>query len=255
MRGLAGGVAAALAVASGALASAASAAVALPPMGGPGGGPFEAACPAGLFLWGLELRTGDDVDAARPVCARPVREDAVTGDVAIEPWHGGGGGGIRRLTCPLSRPVVLGLGVVAEGQETFIINSVRLYCGTLTDRPQAQGAQASAVFDGPPYRPSSGWGLTQFTQEPVASAQRCPDGLVASGIRGRSGVWLDALGLICDTPPFSAYVRLVRRSPSDPNAPRMRICARAADSRARNSPVAARLAELCVACLQAKGRC
>jgi hypothetical protein len=35
------------------------------------------------------------------------------------------------------------------------------------------------------------------------STQRCPEGLVAVGIHGRSGVWLDAVGLICGAPQFS----------------------------------------------------
>jgi hypothetical protein len=39
-----------------------------PVVGGGGGGSFEARCPAGQVLGGLELRVGDDVDGIRPLC-------------------------------------------------------------------------------------------------------------------------------------------------------------------------------------------
>jgi len=40
----------------------------LPPIGGQGGSQFVAPCPEGQNVTGFELRTGDDVDAIRPVC-------------------------------------------------------------------------------------------------------------------------------------------------------------------------------------------
>src|SRR5258708_4860451 len=46
----------------------------VPPVGGPGGGEFVALCPPGKLLGGVELRTGDDVDAIRPVCRTPTAE-------------------------------------------------------------------------------------------------------------------------------------------------------------------------------------
>ncbi len=42
--------------------------VTLPPIGGEGGGPFTGRCPQGQLLTGFDLRTGDDVDAIRPLC-------------------------------------------------------------------------------------------------------------------------------------------------------------------------------------------
>src|SRR5260370_9769763 len=40
----------------------------LPLTGGSGGDDFHGRCPQGQFLTGFELRTGDDVDAIRPIC-------------------------------------------------------------------------------------------------------------------------------------------------------------------------------------------
>src|SRR5260221_14715432 len=40
----------------------------LPLLGGRGGGQFVARCPQGQYLTGVELRTGNDVEAIRIIC-------------------------------------------------------------------------------------------------------------------------------------------------------------------------------------------
>src|SRR5436190_18071210 len=70
--------------------------VMLKAIGGGGGGKFDARCPQGQLLAGLDLKTGDDVDAIRPLCV------TATGPAEVGPlvpggiWFGGNGGGERR---------------------------------------------------------------------------------------------------------------------------------------------------------------
>src|SRR5258708_32924711 len=52
------------------LSAQAQSTIILPPIGGAGGGQFVARCPESQHLTGFELRTGDDVDAIRPLCVK-----------------------------------------------------------------------------------------------------------------------------------------------------------------------------------------
>ncbi len=240
----------------------------LPAIGGSGGGQFKANCNAGELLTGFELRTGDDVDAIRPVCAtvsgpsqigpRPLTTDS--GLVPIGPqnglfgglqqvasgWYGGPGGRIERLLCPDSTPIVIGMDVAAEGADTVVVNNIHLYCGQAV-ASQTPAAYPSAIFDAPGYRPSPGaFGFTGKHARLSSGPQRCPDGQVAIGTHGRSGKWLDAMGLICGEPPaFHPAKALGRVTSSSPSGPPRPICDVARQARARNSPAAPGLEAQC----------
>ena len=169
----------------------------LPPIGGDGGGQYIARCPQGRLLTGFELRTGDDVDAIRPLCVNAYGP----GDVGpVEPYPaffgGNGGGNTRQLVCPPDAPVVTGLFVRTEGV-TEVVNNIHLYCGVAANT-QTTSEFPSAVFDGARYSGNNAFGADIAVTR--KSMQRCPEGLVAVGINGRSGRWLDALGLICGVP-------------------------------------------------------
>ena len=244
----------------------------LPPIGGSGGGQFKAPCPAGQNLAGFELRTGDDVDAIRPVCViafgpRDTSAPSLTvgsGLVAIGPqsalfgsmqtlaagWYGGTGGDIEPLLCPQSTPIVIGIDVAAEGADTVIVNNIHLFCGQAL-AAQTADANPSAIFDGPGYTPSPGsFGFNGTESRHRIGSQRCPVGQVAIGMHGRSGKWLDSIGLICDapriTPPPIALGRVQPSRQTKTDAPRP-ICDVAREARARNSPAAPGLEAQCVA--------
>lgn len=179
----------------------------LPATGGPGGGQYAARCAEGAILTGFDLRTGDDVDAIRPLCAA-VRSPTDAG--RIDPWptqFGGNGGGPRSLVCPGDAPLVIGMAVAAEGVKTVIVNNIHLFCGPALAH-QMPAANPTVVFDGPPARHTNAVILPQtgnsVQRTGSGRAQICPDGLVAVGINGRSGIWLDALGLVCGAPPAAA---------------------------------------------------
>jgi hypothetical protein len=245
-------------------------------LGGLGGGQFNDPCPAGQNLTGFELRAGDDVDAIRPVCAfsyspSEISTPLLTTDsglietrlafknaVVLAPgWHGGPGGKLERLLCPASTPIVLGIDVGVEGVDTIIVNSIHLFCGRATINTQALSVNPSAVFELPRYVESPGWlgiGVGGDAARSSHDMQRCPDGQVAVGVHGRSGIWLDAIGLICDAPRLTARPPDGRRpvisavgrvGVAAPSGTQLSICERARSARKRNSAAAPGLEAQC----------
>jgi hypothetical protein len=240
----------------------------LPPLGGSGGGQFVTRCPQDQLLTGFELRTGDDVDAIRPLCVTAygpretsdallttgsgLRGTGIKSVLGIElqelenGWYGGTGGGIRNIICPKDAPIVTGMYVRAEGVYTITVNNIHLFCG-IAATTQQPSEFPSAVFDGP-YAKST---YDFFGGSPVIefdSTQRCPAGLVAVGINGRSGKWLDAVGLICGPPQLgpNPFVKAARRTRTGaPTGPALSICDAAREARARNSPAAPGLEAQC----------
>ena len=214
----------------------------LQPIGGGGGGQFQARCRGSELLAGFELRAGDDVDAIRPLCvtAYGSRETSAASENA---WHGGDGGGPAHVICPRHTPIVTGMFVHAEGMDTLVVNNIHLFCSLAVD-PQVDRSPAVA-FDAPAYQNES-W----FRYGAISSdTQRCPPGQAAVGVHGRSGLWLDAIGLICATPRLA--VKSIGRadpgSPAPSRPPGWTICDAARDARARNSPAAPTLETQCAA--------
>src|SRR5262245_14896556 len=116
-----------------------------------------------------------------------------------------------------------------------------------------------AEFEGPEATAEEGF----FSDVPVTREkgfQSCPCPLVAVGITGRAGKWLDAVGLICAELDPKKAIRAVGRvhvptmkakgRVEVPGAasPAVRpICDQAKEARARNSPAAAGLEQKCSA--------
>ena len=239
----------------------------LPPIGGSGGGQFKAPCGAMQNLTGFELRVGDDVDAIRPVCVvtyGPAKIDTPPltngsglvpgqgsaglfgGQVVSPGWFGGSGGHIERLLCPQHTPIVIGMDIAAEGVDTIVVNNIHLYCG-LAIASQTPQTYPSAVFDAPGYTPSPGWLGIGIGGDPAhlqGGHQICPAGMVAVGLHGRSGKWLDAMGLICGAPRIDTSVKSLGRV-GGPSGPPIPICDAARNARARNSPAAPALEAQC----------
>ena len=224
----------------------------LPLIGSTGGSPFYEACPTGQNLAGLEVRLGDDVDAVRPLCviAYGPTDVGAPGADGTTVWNGGPGGELRAIVCPGEAPVVTG-GFIRSAGRVEAVDFIRLFCGLASDQ---QGiAEVTVELDTATY-------LAGTLSETIGSERRsrCQSGQVAVGIRGRSGNWVDDLGLLCSAPRLQARASL----PEDPNAIRpqgrvrptdapivdraaLPICEAAAQARARNSPAAPGLARKC----------
>jgi hypothetical protein len=155
---------------------------------------------------------------------------------------GGGGATPVHLLCPDNAPVITGVHAWAEGETTIIINTVHVFCGAAQPN-QPVSEYPSAVFDGPL--------IWQLDPNWKPRPQVCPAGLVPVGITGRSGIWLNAFGLICGRLPTEAMkpakpvIALGRVSPQSPPGPARHICEAARDARARNSPAAPNLEAQC----------
>jgi hypothetical protein len=209
-------------------------------IGGGGGGGFAAPCAATELLTGFELRTGDYVDALRPLCATATGPDQI-GAASDSAWHGGAGGGHTRVVCPGDKPIVTGM-FVGKDPDEGVVNNLLLYCNVAAGtKPSGDSTSAFARAGGD----------ISASHDDV---QGCPHGQVAVGVHGRSGRYLDAVGLICDAsrlalpasdrPVVKSIGRVGIGSAAGHRRP---ICEAARDARARNSPAAANLEAQCLA--------
>ncbi len=237
-------------------------------LGGLGGVPFDEPCSAGQNLAGFEVRAGDDVDAIRPVCVftygpTEIAAPLASGAPGAASWHGGPGGSQARMVlCPDRNPIVLGMDVYAEGEATIVVNSISLFCGRAIAGPQRLTPDPNAIFEAPFYVMKHGLFTGADPTPRSFGSNRCGSGQVAVGMHGRSGIWLDAMGLICDRPRMAdrppgspVVVTSIGRVPSSTSAaPRVPICDAARSARERNSPAAPNLEAQCQASTAAANR-
>lgn len=184
----------------------ASADALLPSLGGflaPIDPQFTARCAADQQVAGFGMRTGDDVNAIWPLCVTAFGPNRVGPQVPV-PAPGGRGEQVNRLVCPRDKPVVVGLAVKWEGRDTYVINAVEIQCGVVAAQQGPASGYPDARFEAPAYQ---GPGRTHGK-----ASQRCPYGMVAVGIHGHAGNWVEKLGLICAGPVITA-------SQSAPRAP------------------------------------
>jgi hypothetical protein len=147
--------------------------------GGPGGGFFRDECPTGEFLVGFRLRAGSWIDAVNPLCA-PLDNGRLE-PRHLRQFHGGNGGGPQEAYCQPDS-LLLGISVTytrggSNGMGAKCANSIRLNCwpirgGVITQVCMETGESCD-------WR-AGGWDLF------------CPYGEAATGIQGRSGLYVDA---------------------------------------------------------------
>ncbi len=157
--------------------------------GGPGGGPFELMCPNGTFMTGLRARSGAWIDALSPICNVPVGRTEITlGEIDAQAWTGGGGGGESFIRCQGRRGVLVGLEMFQANNRDRSVGHIVVNCGDFIQPSQfANKLPGSADY------------LGEATPSPRMIAH-CGWGLVAVGIYGKSGAFIDRLGLICRRP-------------------------------------------------------
>ena len=182
-----------------------------PLLGGPGGGPCELKCPYRGFLGGVRLRDGAWLDQSDGLCVF-FRDGQWIGDpdeimlgARNEPREeggflgiggrygtsgaaiGGDGGQIQSdLLCPRDQ-IVTGLGASRSvGHGPFVAN-LSLQC------VQPGQNQALSVQQAPPVL-----GETEVGQIPVSCKSDNEFFYYAKGMHGRAGIFVDAVGLICN---------------------------------------------------------
>ena len=164
----------------------------IPLAGGPGGGSFRSDCRGG-FLAGFNFRAGAFVDAIAPKCASFIDAQQQFGPRSALMLKGGTGGGPASRECDRTSYVVgIKFGFTRDGDAPKYVDYVELIC-----KPIATGQETRVCLD-------TGNGCPDAHPERPslrAATQRCSDGEAATGIHGRSGVYVDALGLICGPKP------------------------------------------------------
>lgn len=157
--------------------------------GGNGGVPFKYTCGAAAVLRGFGARTGSWFDAITPICAAAWGNDKGAVVRRPEPWFGGPGGGKTEILCPSGSNIVSMR--VSSGMLTSHIRGVTqllLACGNAG--PSGKSMVAAGPLGGP--------------DKPKLHRTEllCAPGQVALGVIGRSGKWLDQIGLICGPVPL-----------------------------------------------------
>lgn len=164
------------------------------PAVGSGGSPFRDLCPAGQYLVGTNAHTGAVIDQISIICA-PVKPDGTVGALFHGPVHGGPGGGTpkdpfdkkteRRTTCA-DNEIVNTMGLLPGTQQSRQVVRLIIFNCVLTTGTERHNLD---IGDAPLF---------------PTIYQNCPAGEAAIGLQGRTGAYVDALGLICG--PFNKVV-------------------------------------------------
>lgn len=156
-------------------------------IGGSGGTAFTRDCGAGKVLTGLRGRDGLVIDAIGILCA-PV---AASGDLgstsAVGTLAGGGTGTYREIRCAWHSPVVAEIRVIFG----TVVHQVWIYCRAWNRALRRfSGENVGGGMLGSKIIPDQ----AEILLSCAANTQP------GAGIRGRSGLVVDAIGLICDEP-------------------------------------------------------
>jgi hypothetical protein len=157
-----------------------------PPYGDRGDASFSDTCPAGQYLVGLRGRSGAWIDQIAISCR------SLTGNVGSEhygPARGGNGGGPSEGYCPAGQVInYMAFGLTAGDRQ---VNHFFFECISVTN-----GSKGHSMRIGP-----------AVSTNKVPQRQPCPAGEAATGIAGRYGKHVNAVGLICGKllipPPMS----------------------------------------------------
>lgn len=171
-------------------------------VGGPGGGAFRDVCGLDQYLTGFAVRSGSVFDAVIPFCGTfNDRTGLIGAPGAPGDRHGGNGGGLQGpVTCNNDQYVSgVMFGYTTERDEAKYIASISITCAPIKPggRSSKLDIRAAAGRIG-----HGGFG--------------CGDGKAVMGIHGRTGIYVDALGLICGSRPIPTVAP--QRPPADTQA-------------------------------------
>jgi hypothetical protein len=179
--------------------STAAHAVDFPAQGGPGGTAFRSTC-SGDFVVGVYIRAGAWASAIGLKCAS---FDAAQ-DRFRTPWnkayHGGSRDPFKTAICPGERFVSgMRFGFTRDGSEPKYLDFVELFC-----KPVSGPAEPITIcldtgngcWITPPNLPGG-----FIPRVKIHAPQNCPPGEAARGIVGRSGIYVDAVGVVCGRAP------------------------------------------------------
>jgi hypothetical protein len=167
--------------------------------GGGGGGNFRDQCGAGQYLTGVSVRSGSWLDAVVPFCATFNAQTGLLGAPGFPmDRHGGSGGGAAGPT------------TCNNGQ--YVSGMMFGYTSPAGGRPQYI---ASIQLDCAPIRPGGGSAKPRIGAGGTLShgGVTCGDNQAVIGMIGRSGAYVDALGLICGPRPVATGPVVAEQTP------------------------------------------
>ena len=151
------------------------------PYGGVGDASFDDRCPAGQYLVGLRVRSGLWLDQMAISCA-PINADGTLGGRYYGPARGGNGGGPGEGYCPPGQVINNMNFTLTNGNRQVI--KFDFHCRSTTN-----AAAASLLTVGSP--------AINSNIAPHPPGQSCPGGDAATGMTGRTGQHVNAVGLVC----------------------------------------------------------
>jgi hypothetical protein len=141
---------------------------------------FYRTCPNNHVLTGFRYRSGVVLDGISIKC-RPVQSDGTLGtEVLAGSWAGGNGGTLANKSCGANRVVV------SQAADPGLLH-LTFFCVQWSATSKAWFGSASAL---------GLVGSALSTAQHKCSSSTQP----ATGIRGRHGMVIDAIGLVCNTP-------------------------------------------------------
>lgn len=153
----------------------------LPVAGEVGAQSIRALCPAGSFMAGLQVRSGDWIDQLSLICAS-VGKDGTVGNHVIQVGYGGSGGALQ------APPFNCAPGAVASGiRVAFTPNNRQVRYFVVNCRAENGGAVVASPRIGP------------AGDNPLD--QNCPPGELVSGMNVHYGLAVNGVGLICAANP------------------------------------------------------
>lgn len=156
-------------------------------VGGSGGGPFRLSCPSGMAMIGINARSGEWVDALSPICAVWVKGNRTLGEIDEQPGTGGSGGGRTWMRCQGRRGAVTSLWVWPVNRDhRRLIGRILIDCGDY-EQPSNFANKLPGSADG-----------IGSAYDRERAHLRCGPGEVAVGLYGRSGAYIDRVGLLCE---------------------------------------------------------
>lgn len=156
----------------------------LPVYGGSGGTAFTRTCGSGKVLTGLRFRDGIRVDAVGILC-RPVFSDGTLGPQStVGTLVGGPGGTSGTANCPSG--TVMTRAIIHHGS---VVDRIFPVCKSWDAGKRKFGGTAQFADDG-----VGGGAGTENMEQCEAATQPM------SGIRGRAGLLVDAIGFTCNEP-------------------------------------------------------
>lgn len=176
--------------------------------GGPGGGGFRMTCDAGHFVVGFRANAGAWVTGVGLICAPYIHSrNSVGTERNGRGWAGGSSGTPQEVYCSPNQAVT---GIALA--HTRGNNLPRQYVNTVALMCQYQQEADRCISSGEGCGPIGG--IVKKAGVPGVYVHRtehgyqydmmyCPAGEYATGIQGRSGIYVDAMGLICAPHPVT----------------------------------------------------